>query len=115
MPELFYGTLPDQNKRRLYAVKPFREIETEIFDSWKVRKLGPLGRVPNIALFWWFQARNHSALSWHDERGKEQTIFVPQLLPQTTLLPLARELFGDLIPSAIVFRVLNERRPYLYA
>lgn len=114
MPELYYGTLAEESKRRLYAVRPMREIESGIFDSWKLRKLGPKSRVPHIALFWWFRERNHTALSWHDDRGKEQTVFLPQLLPQIVALPLARELFGDIIPSAITFRVLNERRPYLH-
>ena len=114
MPELFYGTLPERPKRRLYAARPLREIETSIFNSWKIRKLGPLGRLNHLALFWWFRSRNHTALAWHDERGKDQVVFMPQLMPQTTALLLARELFGDIIPSAITFRVLNERRPYFY-
>jgi len=114
MPELFYGTLPEGTKRRLYRGTPLQQIESSLFDRWKIKKLAPRCRRPNLALLWWFRSAPHTALSWYDDRGKEQTILVPLNLPQTSVLPLSRELFGDLIPSAIVFRVLNERRPYLY-
>lgn len=114
MPELFYGTLPSGNRRRLYSGKPLTQIETGIYDKWKIRKLAPYVRLRDVGLFWWFKRKQHSALAWYDDRGKEQTVFVPQLLPQEQLLPLARDLFSDLLPPALTFRVLNERKPYTY-
>ena len=81
MPELFYGTLPDESKRRLYTARPLRQIESGIFDHWKIRKLGPKERLTHIALLWWFREKKHTGLAWHDGRGKEQSIFLPQLLP----------------------------------
>lgn len=79
MPTLFYGTLGELKKPRLYAAN-LRPIETDVFDSFMIPNLAPYSGLPNVALFWYL--KDHSVFAWHDDRSIEQVIFIPQI-PQT--------------------------------
>lgn len=115
MPLLFYGTRPESADRtpELYGVR-LQPIETRVFDSYRVDKLAPYSKRRAVANFWWFTERKHTAFSWHDDRGREQTIWVPGLLNHRDALMLARLEFAEVIPSPIIFRFNNERKVYLY-
>ena len=118
MPLLFYGRL-NGGRRKLYDPR-LREIETSVFDNWKIRHLAPHSETKDLrdlANFWWFRNRNHCAISWHDSRKemKEQSVFIPQLLSPLEALHIARTEFpGDLVPSPLVFRWNNENEIYYY-
>lgn len=132
MPLLFYGRLND-GERRLYS-KDLRPIESSAFDSWKIKHLSPYREgmsMRELALFWWFEARKHCAVSWREsridltlphgigdnerEKTREQTIFIPALLSQRDALELIRTEFPRwLVPSPIIFRFFNEREVYHY-
>lgn len=129
MPLLFYGWLND-GKRRLYS-KDLAPIETSVFDSYKVKHLSPYQRQSDLANLWWFEDRNHTAVSWSEcriditqPRGilsnetqdfKEQTIFIPQLIGHMEALEIMRTEFPDyLMPGALVFRFNNQDGAYRY-
>lgn len=129
MPLIFYGRLGD-GKRRLYS-KDLAPIETSVFDSYKVKHLSPYQQHSDLANLWWFEDRNHTAVSWNEcriditqHRGiianetrdfKEQTIFIPQLIDHMQALEIMRTEFPDyLVPGAIVFRFNNQDGAYLY-
>jgi hypothetical protein len=132
MPLLFYGRLND-GERRLYS-KDLRPIESSAFDSWKIKHLSPYREglsMRELALFWWFEARKHCAISWREsriditlphgirdnerEKTREQTIFIPSLLSQRDALEVIRTEFPRfLVPSPLIFRFFNEREVYLY-
>lgn len=107
MPLLFWGdaravSLPWD--RRLYGSN-LREIETSIFDSYKIDGLAPASRLNAICNIWHIPKRNHTALAWHEDRLKhEQLVLLPGLLDQRVALELARETFKRIIPSPIIFR-----------
>jgi len=120
MPLLFYGSLGSQSRRRLYSPGP-REIEVSIFDSYKVEDLAPYDDLTDhrnawaVANFWHFPKKKHCAIAWHSEHShKEQLIWIPSLLSRIDALYLAREEFGSIVPSAIIFRFNNENEIYEY-
>lgn len=120
MPLLFYGTLPGDEHRKLYAGN-MREIETSVFDSYMVKHLAPYIDLDSncnpwaVANFWHFTNRKHCAIAWHDEhKGREQVVWLPSLLEQIDALTVAREAFGQVIPSSIIFRFNNEDEVYEY-
>lgn len=129
MPLLFYGRLND-GKRRLYS-KDLKPLESSVFDGFKVKHLSPYQNQPDLANLWWFQDRNHTAVSWNEcriditkHRGifanetqdlKEQTIFIPQLIDQIQAIEIMRSEFPEyLVPGAIVFRFNNQDGAYVY-
>lgn len=132
MPLLFYGRL-DGRKRRLYS-KDLRQIETSVYDNWKIKHLSPEREGDDmryIANFWWFMESKHTAVSWNEgriditqpvgirdneaEEVYEQTVFIPQLVSRLEALAILRSEFPDyLTPSAIVFRFNNQLEVYVY-
>lgn len=121
MPLLFYGTIEGERRRRLYS-KDLRLIETSVFDGYKVEDLAPNEELPGkygtswaVALLWHFPHKKHTAIAWHAETCKnEQVIWLPGLLTKIDALTIAREEFPSIVPSAIIFRFLNENEPYEY-
>lgn len=130
MPLIFYGRLEHGEPRQLYS-KDLRPIESSVFDNYKVKHLAPYRPLPDLANLWWFEDRNHTAVSWNEcriditqHRGilanettrlKEQTIFIPQLIGQMEALEIMRTEFPDhLVPGAIVFRFNNQDGAYRY-
>ena len=113
MPLLFYGRRAADKKRRLYG-SDLEPIQGSVFDSFKIKKLAPLSRGMDLANWWWLPSRNHSALSWHDEEGQEQTLFFPQLLDPVEMFEIARAQFSSILPSPITFRISNEEGAFLY-
>lgn len=110
MPLLFYGVLPDKRKRKLYS-KNLREIETSLFDHFKIEDLAPYSRLRHVANFWHFTKLDHTAFAWHiDESEKEQVIFIPGIHGQIDALAIARLEFGSVMPGATTFR-FNNRIP----
>lgn len=116
MPLLFYGYYPlDSGKRKLYDER-LRPIETGVFDKFKRENLAPLHEKRNVANFWWISGKKHthSCFSWHDEEGREQTVFIPGRLTWREALMLIRDTpMKAVIPSAIVFRINNHDGAYL--
>jgi hypothetical protein len=131
MPLLFYGRLHD-GKRKLYS-KDLREIETSVFDNFKVRHLAPYGeRVRELANLWWFEDRKHTAVSWNESRMdlnlphgvpanesifnlREQTVFMPGLIRHIEALEIIRVTFPKwLVPSPLVLRFNNQDEVYTY-
>lgn len=113
MPTLFYGTIPGCRKRQLYAPS-LRPIETSVFDSFMIDNLAPKSKLTDVALFWHFRKRKHSAFAWHDADGREQVIFLPAILNQYQMFEILRAEFPTILPSAITFRIRNEHEPYDY-
>lgn len=113
MPTLFYGTIPGSKRRQLYAPS-LRPIETNVFDSFMIDNLAPRSRLPDVALFWHFRKRSHSAFAWHDPRGTEQVAFIPAILNQYQMFEVLRREFPTVLPSPITFRISNELEPYDY-
>lgn len=130
MPLLFYGRLIDGEKHGLYS-KDLRPLEGSVFDNYKVNHLAPYHQRSDLANLWWFEDRNHTAVSWNEcrkditqPRGilsnetqnfKEQTIFIPQLIGHMEALEIMRTEFPDyLVPGAIVFRFNNQDVVYRY-
>ena len=120
MPLLFYGSLDESRKRRLYSPGP-REIEVSIFDSYKIDDLSPAMDLDShrnawaVANFWHFPQKKHCAIAWHSQHShREQVIWIPSLLSRINALYLAREEFRSIVPSAIIFRFNNENEPYEY-
>jgi hypothetical protein len=66
MPLLFYGRLND-GKRRLYS-PDLRPIESSVFDNYMVKHLAPYHQRSDLANLWWFEDRNHTAVSWNECR-----------------------------------------------
>jgi len=116
MPVLFYGTIPGHPRPRLYSEK-LKPFETSIFDQYKISGLAPYRRHPNIANFWHIRTNPrciHSCLSWHNDDGIEQSVFLPGEMNWREALAAAREIYPELIPSAIIFRVNNHDGVYWY-
>lgn len=113
MPMLFYGTTGKFKRPRLHGAN-LRLLETSVFDSYAIDNLAPYSRKPNVALFWHFSKRNHSAFAWHNEQGIEQVAFVPGLLTQLQMFELLRVDFAEVMPSSLLFRISNEHEPYDY-
>lgn len=121
MPLLFYGSTRPDRARQLYS-KDLRLIETSIFDSYKIKDLAPYEELPGkygtswaLSLLWHFPIKKHTAIAWHAESCKhEQVIWIPGLLNQIDALTIAREEFPSIVPSAIIFRFVNEGDPYEY-
>lgn len=130
MPLLFYGRLEHGQPRELYS-KDLRPIESSVFDNYRVKHLAPYHQRSDLANLWWFEDRNHTAVSWNEcriditkHRGilanettkfKEQTIFIPQLIGWMEALEIMRSEFPDhLVPGAIVFRFNNQDGAYRY-
>lgn len=130
MPLLFYGRLEHGEPRQLYS-KDLRPIKSAVFDNYKVKHLAPYHQSSDLANLWWFEDRNHTAVSWNEcriditlHRGivanettkfKEQTVFIPQLIGHMEALEIMRTEFPDhLIPGAIVFRFNNQDGAYRY-
>jgi hypothetical protein len=107
MPLLFWGDgrsvgLPWD--RRLYGAN-LREIETTVFDSYKIDGLAPASKRDSVCNIWHLPKRNHTAMAWHEDRLKhEQLVLLPGLLDQRVALETARVTFGRVIPSPIIFR-----------
>ena len=113
MPLLFYGSVGRRTKPRLYGVG-LQPIETRVFDSFKVDELAPYSGLPHVANLWHFEDLKHTAISWHDDRGVEQTLWIPSLHSHRDALEIARAEFPDVVPSPLVFRFSNERHPHTY-
>lgn len=113
MPLLFYGTTGKRTRPRLYGIR-LQPIETRVFRSFELTDLAPYRPLFAVANYWWFEKRKHTALSWHDAEGREQTIWIPNLLNQYQALEVARLEFGSVMPGHMVFRINNEHEPYLY-
>jgi len=113
MPLLFYGTPGKSTTKVLYGVR-LQPIETRVFAGYELDKLGPKHKLFAVANYWWFEKRNHTALTWHDPRRIEQTIWMPGLLKQYDATAIARAEFGSVMPGYTVFRINNEHEPYLY-
>lgn len=117
MPLLFYGTFVEagevSSERRLFGSN-LKPIETSIFDSYKLNKLGPWSRRKDVANFWWFERRSHTALSWHDGEGIEQTVWLPGLISASSAVAISRSEYGAILPGPTTFRLNNERKAYLY-
>ena len=114
MPMLFYGTTGDTRKRCLHGGKKLEPIKSSVFDKYKVDKLAPHSRLTHVANFWHFVDRGHSAISWHDERGIEQTVFIPALLSHIDAIAVARQEYPEVMPPPLTFRINNEDGVYLY-
>jgi len=114
MPILFYGTLVDSGrKRELHGVR-LQPLESHLFDAFKLGKLAPYSRLPDVANHWHLVDRNHSALAWHTAEGVEQTVFVPGLHSAIDTIAIIREEYPGLLPSPLTLRVNNEEGAYLY-
>lgn len=111
MPLALYGSIGLNPQRILYGEK-YRPLESGVFDYLKVEKLSPWSHRVAIANHWWI--KKHTALAWEDARGIEQAVFIPGQLTWRQALLIAREEFTHSIPSAIIFRVNNHKRAYLY-
>jgi hypothetical protein len=111
LPLLFHGTLGELKKPRLYAAN-LRPIETDVFDSFKIPDLAPRSKLPLVALFWYI--RGHSVFAWHDHRGIEQSVFVPQILKQPEMFMVCRSEFATVMPPSLTFRISNDYEPYSY-
>jgi len=108
MPLLFYGVLPNKRKRRLYS-KNLREIETSLFDHFKIKDLAPYSRLHHVANFWHLISLDTTAIAWHTDDGeKEQVIFIPGIHNQIDSLAIARLEFGSVMPGATTFRFNNK-------
>ena len=105
MPSLFCGSMSGQISRRGYS-SGLTPIHTGVFDSFlHIRGLAPYSQRHALANFWRLHQKNHTAFAWHERDVKgEQTIFLPGFLDQRQALELARNLFGPVIPSPIIFR-----------
>jgi len=113
MPMLFYGTTEGSRKRRLHGVR-LQPIKSTVFDHFKVDKLAPRSKLLHVANFWHFVDRDHTALSWHDEQGNEQTVFIPNLVGQIDAIAIARQEYPSVIPPPSTFRINNEHEAYPY-
>lgn len=104
MPMLFCGTI-GQASRRVYSSGPTL-IQSGVFNSFlSLTGLAMYPRLHAVANFWHIRPKKHTAISWR-ERGVlgDQTIFIPSFLDQREALELARDAFGPVIPSPIIFR-----------
>jgi hypothetical protein len=115
MPLLFYGNIGLSKERVLYTEK-WAPISTGIYDSLKLDDLAPYRRNATVFNYWWLRhtERPHSCIAWNGMHGNEQLVLIPGLMKWRKALVVARETFGTAMPSAIVFRMNNKKRPYLY-
>lgn len=109
MPSLYFGSRgAGRHKPRLYD-KTGREIESRIFDKFKVGGLSPdkpdSGYVAHV---WHIHDLSHTAVSWRDTTGNEHTLFMNGLHQPRFIIPTLREEFAEgLVPSSIVFRLTD--------
>lgn len=110
MAMLFYGTLEKRSRKRCLYGARLQLLESQVFDYLKINDLAPYGKAaqPYIANFWHITPINHTALSWNDQRGIEQTVFIPGLHSHQEALALARGNYPTVVPSPLVFRFNNE-------
>lgn len=92
-----------------------RPVDSGVFDKFKIKDLSPFKFKPWVAVFWHFRSRNHSIISWVDDKEQEHTVFIPGILSWQEALAVSREEFKDrkVIPPATYFRFTNYEGPYL--
>lgn len=112
MPQLYYGKLDGDKKRRLYGIN-LRPIEVSIFDYLKIKKLAPVSYPDDIAHLWHYRSRNQTIVAWNED-NKERSLILVGLHFHEDAITIMREDFPLLVPSPILFRWANEQEAYLY-
>lgn len=112
MPILYWG-YHDSKDRRLLS-KDLREIESSLFDHFKVNGIAPYPSAPFVAHFWAWTKKQHNFIAWDDLVGREHIVVIPGPINKEDALRLARDTFGKIIPSPLVFRWAKARKVYIY-
>lgn len=109
MPYLYYGNLEPFSKPKLFS-KELREIESKIFDKFKLDDLAPEDSAFFLAVI--RHVYDHTALAWWNKDGYQQAIFLPGLFNERDAILLARETWPNQIPGPLLFRIANEGEIY---
>lgn len=115
MPDLYYGVYGNKKKPQLF-VPGMELVHSAVFDTFKLTGLAPASARPHIAHFWHWVDKKHTVISWHDPQVSryEASVFIPSLMNQQDALEYARQLFPEVMPSAITFRFSTHDEAFLY-